>query len=236
MVRLGLGSRVLPATPDSVWLVRRGGARRTVALVGVDGVVRRPPRPLPQAVDVSGVAAGGRLVVGARWPDEPGPLLLWDPASGRVARMLARAAIVHSSDARQVVWSACAADCPLVVTRLADGSTRPLGLVPSERGQSIAGRLRLSPDGRHYAVLVSRPDSVGLDLLVGHLPGSSRAGTFAMPLRGLAGPLGQRPRLSYARSGWLFVSTGERVYAVRPGPHNAVALDFLPRHERMAAS
>jgi hypothetical protein len=233
-VRLGYGSRVLAATPDSVWLIRRGDDRRTVTQVGLDGEVRLPPRPLPRGVDVSGVAAGGRLVVGSRWPSEPGPLMLWDTATGRVTRTFSRAAILHSSDDQHIVWSACSPDCPLVVTRLADGSTRPLGMLPA--GSAVAGRLRLSPDGQHYAVLVSRSDAAGLDLVVGHLPGSPRAGSVSMPLRGLGTPPGQRPRLSFARSGWLFVSTGDRVYAVGPGPHGAMALDTLPRHERMVAS
>jgi len=160
--------------------------------------------------------------------------MLWDTATARVTRTFSRAAILHSSDDRHVVWSACSLGCPLVVTRVADGSTRPLGPLPHR--SAVANRLRLSPDGQHYAVLVSRSDTAGLDLVIGHLPGSPRAASASTPLQGLTTPPGHRPRLSFARSGWLFVSTGDRVYAVGPGPHRAVALDTLPRHERMVAS
>jgi hypothetical protein len=234
LTSLGPGSRVLPATPDSVWLVHRGDARRTVARVGLDGGLRLPPRPLPSRLDVSGAATSRQLVVGARWPSAPGPLMVWDVVAGRATRILSRAAVVHSSDRRHVVWSACSTGCPLMATRLGDASTRSLGQLPA--GFAIASRLRLSPDGRHYAVLASRGGAAGLDLLVGHLPGSPRAGAVSSPLRGLTTGPNQRPRLSYARSGWLFVSTGDQVYAVGPGPHVAFALDALPRHERMVAS
>lgn len=234
VVALGYGSRILRATADSVWLVRRGDTGRTVTRVGLDGAVRFESRPLPGSVDVSGTTARGRLVVGSRWPSEPGPLGVWDPVAGRVVRTLSRAAIVHTSDDRHVVWSACSPRCPLVVTSLVDGSTRSLGPLPD--GPGIAGRLRLSPDGRHFAVLMLRGGAPGVDLVIGHLPGTPRAGMVSTPLRGLATVPGQRPRLSYAQSGWLFVSTGDRVYAVAPGPHNAMELKSLPRHERMVAS
>jgi hypothetical protein len=232
-IPLGIAATVLPASHDSVWLSKQEeDESRTIRLVGIDGLERLPAQTLPAGLRLVAVQPS-TLVLGVRpFGREPERIIEWDPVSGTEKNVLAQRGLVHDADGNRLLWQECS-DCTLQTYDWATGMSTPLAPLPADL--QLTGGASLSPDGRHWAGIVTVDDSSDrLAVVLGHLPGSEYAERTSthldLPSIGRVG----RPRMSWSESGWLFVSTGYSLWAVSPGPHQAFALD-APDHDGIAA-
>ena len=149
---IGTDVAVLPAgTGTDLLVAARAGAGTAVRRVDRTGAVRSrwtAPAPLTLLRDTpAGLVAGrtgGGLPAGAQ-------VLLLDPATGAVRRVLARTAIplAVSPTAVAVLGVGCAADCGVDLVDLRTGRARH-----QPTGVSSPGAAAFSPDGRWLALAV----------------------------------------------------------------------------------
>jgi hypothetical protein len=231
-VDLGSATQLLPASGDAVWLTHQRDGQRMLRLMGLDGQERLPPRALPRDVGVVG-AGPSTVLLGAQFGERPVRIVDWDPATGQVTSVLMDSGLVHDADAHRVLLQGCE-ECPLQSYERASGSQTALAQLPD--GWRLAGRASLSPDGRHWSAVVAETrEPTRRSIMIGHLPGSAYADDHSLLLDLPAVGRVTGPRMSWASSGWLFVSTGYSLWALSPGPHQAFALDVRD-HDGMAAS
>ena len=228
---LGDAVAVWRAWPEGVWLQAERPGRRTIRAVDLTGRVLVPERPLPPGARPAGATLAG-VVLGPLWPALPGPVTVWDPRTGRTTAVTGAGA-VHDTDATAVVYSPCAGACGLRLWSPELGGSAAMAVPAQGR---LAGRLRLAPDRRHWAVALrgTREPEAPTTVIIGHRPATARSDRFVEVLR-LPGAAGGS-QLTYASSGWLMASTGTLAYAISPGPHEAYVVPGLPAHDRLLAS
>lgn len=161
--------------------------------------------------------------------DTGGLVRVEDPRTGRVVRDLGRTYTVLAADDRQVAYQrpGCDADCPVLVSSLADGSRRTL---PAASGKAVTGAF--SPDGRRLAIGVVGLHSEDLsptDQRDGYAAVVDLAGGDWQLLPGLStGPRSVPLPFWSAADDRLLVLAGDegvnRVAAWRPGDPRAAVL------------
>ncbi|HEY6746849.1 MAG TPA: hypothetical protein VI357_14150 [Mycobacteriales bacterium] len=149
-VPLGVDVTVVPAhTGTDLFVATRRAGSTSVAQVRADGKVRRRWTAGGTLTPLRDTAAG--LVAGQVGDLQAAQLRLLDPATGAERRRLAtgRIQVAVGPDAVAHVSGTCARDCPVTVTRLADGVSRDYRM-PAGTGNPARGAF--SPDGRWLAL------------------------------------------------------------------------------------
>jgi hypothetical protein len=151
-VPLGFDVTVVPArTGTDLYVATRHSGSTSVAVTGADGKVRRKWTAGGALTPLRDTAAG--LVAGQVGDLQGAQLRLLDPATGAERRRLAtgRIPITVGPAAVAHVSGTCVRDCPVTVTRLADGVSRDY---PMPAGTGNPARGAFSPDGRWLALAV----------------------------------------------------------------------------------
>jgi hypothetical protein len=150
-------------------------------------------------------------------------LVVWDPRRGRTVGRLRLDALV---DSERGLLAGCALHSRCRRLAVLDASTGRATVARPPGGLRLDAGARLSPDGsllaapaiargRWRVALVNTAD--GATTVVS---GSAAGRTY--------------PELRWSSSGWLFVRTGERLRAYRPGAPRAVALEVKPPRAAIA--
>ncbi len=152
-VPLGEDVRVVPARRGGDLLVSSYGPGGTsVLLTARSGQVRGYWAEPGLVTPLRDTAAGLLVARSASAGETGGELVLVEPATGAVRRRLAagRIAVAVGPDAVAHIAADCGRDCPLTVTRLADGRSRDYRT--PDAGAPARGEF--SPDGRRLALAV----------------------------------------------------------------------------------
>lgn len=151
-VRLGDDVTVVPArTGTDLYVATRRSGSTSVAQVTEAGKVRRRWTAGGTLTPLRDTAAG--LVAGQVGDLQGAQLRLLDPATGAERRRLGigRIPVAVGPAAIAHVSATCVRDCPVTVTRLADGTSRDYPM-PAATGNPARGAF--SPDGRWLALAV----------------------------------------------------------------------------------
>lgn len=151
-VQLGFDVTVVPArTGTDLYVATRNSGSTSVAVTAADGKVRRKWTAGGTLTPLRDTTAG--LVAGQVGDLQGAQLRLLDPATGAERRRLAtgRIQVAVGPAAAAHVSGSCVRDCPVTVTRLADGVSRDY---PMPAGTGIPARGAFSPDGRWLALAV----------------------------------------------------------------------------------
>jgi hypothetical protein len=151
-VQLGFDVTVVPArTGTDLYVATRNSGSTSVAVTAADGRVRRKWTAGGTLTPLRDTAAG--LVAGQVGDLQGAQLRLLDPATGAERRRLAtgRIQVAVGPAAVAHVSATCVRDCPVTVTRLADGVSRDY---PMPAGTGNPARGAFSPDGRWLALAV----------------------------------------------------------------------------------
>jgi len=151
-VQLGFDVTVVPArTGTDLFVATRNSGSTSVALTAADGKVRRRWTAGGTLTPLRDTAAG--LVAGQVGDLQGAQLRLLDPATGAERRRLAtgRIPVAVGPAAVAHVSATCVRDCPVTVTRLADGVSRDH---PMPAGTGNPARGAFSPSGRWLALAV----------------------------------------------------------------------------------
>jgi hypothetical protein len=149
-VPLGVDVTVVPALAGTdLYVATRNAGSTSVAVTAADGTVRRRWTAGGTLTPLRDTRAG--LVAGQVGDLQGAQLRLLDPATGAERRRLAtgRIAIAVGPASVAHVSGTCVRDCPVTVTRLADGAVRDY---PLPAGTAIPARGAFSPDGRWLAL------------------------------------------------------------------------------------
>lgn len=149
-VPLGFDATVVPALHGTdLYVATRNAGSTSVAVTAADGKVRRRWTAGGTLTPLRDTTAG--LVAGQVGDLQGAQLRLLDPATGAERRRLATGRIQVAVGPASVahVSGSCLRDCPVTVTRLADGRSRDY---PLPAGTGIPARGAFSPDGRWLAL------------------------------------------------------------------------------------
>jgi hypothetical protein len=149
-VQLGFDVTVVPAQAGTdLFVATRNSGSTSVAVTAADGTVRRRWTAGGTLTPLRDTTAG--LVAGQVGDLQGAQLRLLDPATGAERRRLATGRIEVAAGPASVahVSASCVRDCPVTVTRLADGVSRDY---PMPAGTSLPAHGVFSPDGRWLAL------------------------------------------------------------------------------------
>jgi hypothetical protein len=149
-IALGFDVTVVPAgTGTDLYVATRNSGSTSVAVTAADGRVRRRWTAGGTLTPLRDTAAG--LVAEQVGDLQGAQLRLLDPATGAERRRLAtgRIPVAVGPDSVAHASASCVRDCPVTVTRLADGASRDY---PLPAGTAIPARGAFSPDGRWLAL------------------------------------------------------------------------------------
>jgi hypothetical protein len=149
-IPLGVDVTVVPAwTGTDLYVATRNSGSTSVAVTAADGRVRRKWTAGGTLTPLQDTAAG--LVAEQVGDLQSAQLRLLDPATGAERRRLAtgRIQVAVGPDSVAHVSASCVRDCPVTLTRLADGVSRDY---PMPAGTALPARGAFSPDGRWLAL------------------------------------------------------------------------------------